>query len=125
MADQLSIYIVEDDDAVRDSMAMWLEAEGYVVHVFASCEAFLRAPRPDSRSCLVTDVNLPVMTGLQLLEQLEREGLSVPTIIMTGVPSRATASAAERIGAALIVKPFKPDDLFNCIQEKFAQREMC
>ncbi|HUZ73533.1 MAG TPA: response regulator [Stellaceae bacterium] len=101
------IYIVEDDDATRDSLALLLECEGLPCRSFASCEAFLGANPPLEGACLVLDVHMLGMTGLELLSQLRRRAQTVPAIIITGQISPAILQQAAAARAVTVIeKPF-------------------
>jgi two-component system CheB/CheR fusion protein len=111
-AERPTIFVVDDDEALRTSMRDLLEAEGRVVEVYVSSEAFLVAYRRGRRGCLVADVRLPGMSGLELLEQLRKEGDALPTIMLTGHGDVPTAVRAMEVGAAgFIEKPVRPDVL--------------
>ena len=75
------IHVVDDDEAMRDSMTWLLEGEGYQVACFDSAEAFLKAYRRDMRGCLVLDVRMPEMSGLELHEKLDSLGSQLPVIL--------------------------------------------
>jgi two-component system, LuxR family, response regulator FixJ len=81
-------YVVDDDDAVRDSIRMLLESQGFTVCTYASGWSFLREARANRNSCLVVDVNMPGMNGLELLDQLRRDGIMVPAIVVYGAVRR-------------------------------------
>ena len=110
------IYVVDDDEAMRDSMTWLLEGEGYVVACFDSAESFLRARRDDMRGCLILDVRMPEMSGLELHEKLETLGSQLPVIFVTGhgdVPM--AVSALQRGACDFIEKPFHNEDLLSRI----------
>ncbi|MGO8914285.1 MAG: response regulator transcription factor [Stellaceae bacterium] len=109
------IYVIDDDDAVRDSLRALLECEGFTAVDFASCAAFLRHAPLQSRDCLVLDLHMPGMGGLELLERLRRDGIITAAILMTGRPDPAIAQAAARAGAPLLEKPFRVGDLLRAI----------
>lgn len=101
------IYIVEDDDATRESLRLLLECENLATQTFASCEEFLRADPVLDGSCLVIDVHLPGMSGLDLLERVRTEGSQVPAIVVTGDASGPVRRRAIALGAAAVVeKPY-------------------
>ena len=78
------IHVVDDDEAMRDSMTWLLEGEGYQVACFDSAETFLKAYRRNMRGCLVLDVRMPEMSGLELHEKLDSLGSQLPVIFVTG-----------------------------------------
>jgi two-component system response regulator TtrR len=111
-----TIYVVDDDEAMRDSMTWLLEGEGYVVACFDSAENFLKARHDDMRGCLVLDVRMPEMSGLELHEKLDALGSQLPVIFVTGhgdVPM--AVSALQRGACDFIEKPFHNEDLLSRI----------
>ncbi len=111
-----TIYVVDDDEAMRDSMTWLLEGEGYVVACFDSAESFLKARRDDMRGCLILDVRMPEMSGLELHEKLDTLGSELPVIFVTGhgdVPM--AVSALQRGACDFIEKPFHNEDLLSRI----------
>lgn len=112
------IYIVEDDSAARDSLRLLLEAKSLETRDFASAEAFLDEPRlPDGSDCLVVDVHMPGMSGLDLVEELRRRGDQMAVIVMTGQPSDRNTARSQAAGAlAVLEKPFEPLKIISLIQ---------
>ena len=84
MTETQTIYIVDDDEAMRDSMTWLLEGEGYHVACFDSAERFLQSRRDNMRGCLILDVRMPTMSGLELHEKLDAFGSRLPVIFVTG-----------------------------------------
>jgi FixJ family two-component response regulator len=78
------VYIVDDDDAMRDSLRWLLESAGYRVSSYCSAERFLAAYKPDHGSCLVLDVRMSGISGLELQQELNRRGTTLPIIFVTG-----------------------------------------
>ena len=116
MLDQ-TIYVVDDDEAMRDSMTWLLEGEGYRVSCFDSAEAFLGARHDSMRGCIVLDVRMPEMSGLELQERLDTLGSRLPIIFITGhgdVPM--AVSALQRGACDFIEKPFHNEDLLSRIE---------
>ena len=112
-----TIYVVDDDEAMRDSMTWLLEGEAYRVTCFDSAESFLKAWRNDMHGCLVLDVRMPEMSGLELQEKLDSLGSQLPVIFVTGhgdVPM--AVSALQRGACDFIEKPFHNEDLLSRIQ---------
>jgi len=115
------IYVVDDDEAMRDSMNWLLEGEGYAVACFESGEHFLAAYRDDMRGCLVLDVRMPEMSGLELHEHLADRGSALPVIFVTGHGDVPMAVGALQRGACdFIEKPFHNEDLLARIQRALA-----
>jgi FixJ family two-component response regulator len=108
---QGTVYVIDDHKAVRDAIRVLLEAEGFSVIDFASASEFLQCPREIGRGCIVTDVQMPGMNGLQLIEGVRGRDKSVPIIVITGHPVAAVRTAVEEAEAVLLVKPFAPAEL--------------
>ncbi|KMO30275.1 response regulator, partial [Methylobacterium aquaticum] len=106
MPDDLLVHVVDDDLAVRQSLAFLLASDGIPVRLHDSAVAFLEAvARPSG--CIVTDVRMPGLDGVELLRRLKARGEAVPVIVMTGHADVPLAVAAMREGAAdFIEKPF-------------------
>lgn len=102
------IHLIEDDFVLREEARGWFECVGWQVEDHLSAEAFLADPRPTAEACLVVDINLPRMNGLELLELLRSEGSLVPAIMLTGRSDAAAAIAAVKAGAADFIE--KPAD---------------
>jgi len=111
-----TIYVVDDDEVMRDSMTWLLEGEGYAVACFDSADSFLAFRRDDMRGCLILDVRMPEMSGLELHEKLDGLGSQLPVIFVTGhgdVPM--AVSALQRGACDFIEKPFHNEDLLSRI----------
>ena len=112
-----TIFVVDDDEAMRDSMTWLLEGEGYKVTCFDSAESFLNARREDMRACLVLDVRMPEMSGLELHEKLASLGSQLPIIFVTGHGDVPMAVAALQRGACdFIEKPFHNEELLSRVE---------
>ena len=112
------VYIIEDDEAVRDSLALLLSANGWRASPFESAQAFLAAdPEPDeAMACLLLDINLPGMNGVELQRRLREDGRHIPTVILTAQPDHHLAWEARRHGArAIISKPMDAIALLRTI----------
>jgi two-component system, LuxR family, response regulator FixJ len=109
-------YVIDDDEAVRHSICLVLELNGFSPRPYASGEEFLRDERPNRDSCLVIDMTMRGLTGLQVIEQLRQEMNSVPAILMTGNVKDQTRPLAARLGAAIIEKPFLPGELIEQVK---------
>jgi two-component system response regulator TtrR len=111
------IHVVDDDEAMRDSMSWLLEGEGYKVACYDSAGAFLAAWRSSLRGCIVLDVRMPEMSGLELQEKLDGIGSKLPVIFVTGHGDVPMAVGALQRGACdFIEKPFNDEDLLARIE---------
>ncbi|MBB6252447.1 response regulator transcription factor [Nitrospirillum iridis] len=111
------IAVLDDDAAVRDSLRFLLLASGYQVEAFSSPLDFLSSDAPSRCACLVVDVRMPELTGLEVQERLVSAGVGLPVIVMTGHGDVPLAVAAMKAGAVdFIEKPFEEETLLSSIQ---------
>jgi len=111
-------YVVDDDVSAREGVARLIRSAGMMTKTFASGEEFLAAPRPQTPSCLVLDLNLPGLSGLDLQQELSKLGDQVPIIFLTGHGDIATTVRALKAGAInFLTKPFEDEDLLNAIRQ--------
>ena len=111
-----TVFIVDDDAGVRDSLAMLLELKGFRTRTFAAAEAFLAEYRPEWPGCLVLDLRMPGMSGLELQADLARRGAPLPVIIVTAHGDVATTRSALKGGAVdFIEKPIDDEALVAAI----------
>ena len=123
-SEQLTVFVVDDDASVRDSIALMLGLAGYRTSVFADAEAFLAAWRDDWAGCVVADVRLPGLSGVELQDALKERGTALPFVIITAHGDVATARAAFRSQAVdFLEKPFDTVQLFAAIETAFALEE--
>jgi FixJ family two-component response regulator len=119
-----TVFVVDDDQAVRESLALLVQSVGIEAETFASAQAFLDAYRPDQRGCLITDIRMPGMSGLELQEQLCRDGVRIPVIVLTGHGDVPAAVRALKGGAVdFVEKPFNPQALLDLVQQAIARDE--
>lgn len=112
-----TVFIVDDDASVRDSLALFLSLRGYPTAVFACAEDFLGAYAPHWRGVAVLDIRMPGMSGLELQETLSRHPVRLPVIIITGHGDLAAARQAFRLQAVdFLEKPFDHDQLLQAIE---------
>ena len=112
------IYLVDDDEALRDSLVWLLESQGFKVAPFVSAEDFLRAWRPEFNGCLLLDVRMPGMSGLELHERLRARYCTLPVIFITGHGDVPMAVAALKKGAVdFIEKPFNDTELLRLVSQ--------
>jgi FixJ family two-component response regulator len=116
------VFIVDDDSSVRRSLARLVRAAGFDVETFASAREFLARSRHDGVSCLVLDVRMPDLTGLDLQEALAAAGQRVPIVFVTGYPD-ARARVAGMQGGAIdfLSKPVNDRDLLEAIERAVTQ----
>ena len=115
------VYVVDDDESIRRALTSLLQEVSIPVSTFPSAEAFIQALRPDSRGCLLLDVRMPGMSGLQLQQVLRERSVMLPTIILTGHADVPMAVSAMSAGAAgFVEKPFNPQELLDRIQDCLA-----
>lgn len=118
MQHDLTIFIVDDDPAVRDALGLLLGVRGYRTAMFASGEAFLQAWQAAWRGCLLIDIRMSGMDGLELQQELLRRGCALPMIIMSGHGDVSMARAAFRANAIdFLEKPFDDGKLIAAIDE--------
>jgi FixJ family two-component response regulator len=121
------VYIVDDDEPMRDSLVWLLESKGLRVEAYPSAEAFLARLRDDMHGCLVLDVRMPGMSGLELFERLAARGAGLPVIFVTGHGDVPMAVSAVKKGAVdFIEKPFNDEEMLRlvrqCLESDRAQR---
>jgi FixJ family two-component response regulator len=110
------IHVVDDDEAVRDSMQILLESYGFAVRDYASAVDFLAVNKTLPVGCLLLDLHMPGMTGLELLEILRARGFDCPVILVTGRSDSQLRERASRAGAiALLDKPVDDDLLLGAL----------
>lgn len=116
-----SIYIIDDSEEVRDSLAVLLESAGYRTRTFASALEFLGDVRPGWSGCVVADVRMPGMTGIELLKELTLRGIRLPVVIITAHADVPMAVASLKAGAVdFIEKPFRDDVLLASLKPALA-----
>jgi two-component system, LuxR family, response regulator FixJ len=117
-----SVYIVDDDSGVRSSIRVLMKSVGLAALPFPSAREFLEAYHPNSPGCLVLDIRMPGMSGLELQEALNERGAVIPVIFITGHGDIPMAVEAMRQGAFdFLQKPFRDQDLIDRIQSALAR----
>jgi two-component system, LuxR family, response regulator FixJ len=112
------VYLVDDDFSIRDSLSLLIESTGQAVRCFESADEFLNNFDPDQAGCLILDVRMPSMTGLELQEELARRDFAIPIIFISGHADVPDSSKAFRAGAVdYMEKPFDSDTLLKRMQE--------
>jgi len=118
------VYVLDDDTAVLHALERLVKSAGFDVRTFPSAFEFLAAPRPNRPSCLVVDVRMPGLSGLDLQESLATSGWSSPLIFITGHGTVPLSVRAMRAGAVdFLQKPFEDDEILDSIREAI-EREM-
>jgi len=114
------VAIVDDDQSIRDATSNLLQSAGFLTATFADAESFLTSSEPRA-ACLVADMRMPGMSGLQLHQHLIASGASIPTVLITAYPSDATRLRAREAGIdCCLAKPFAPDELLECVRRALA-----
>ncbi len=112
------VFVVDDDEAVREGISDLIHSMGYEVQNFASAEDFVQTYRPGRPACLLLDVRIPGMSGMELLSKLAEEKALIPTIIVTGHGDIPMAVQALKIGAVdFVEKPFREQDLWTKVKK--------
>ena len=117
------ISIVDDDESVREATKGLIRSLGYIAATFASAEEFLRSDRVQDTACLIADVQMPGMSGIELQSRLLAQGRRLPIIFITSFPetkARAQALAAGALG--YLSKPFSDEKLITHLDEALAMR---
>jgi two-component system response regulator FixJ len=113
-----TVFIVDDDAAVREGLSALLAAKRHRVESFASAEDFLAALKPDRAGCLVADIRMSGMSGMELQRELTRRGAPISTVIITGHGDVPLAVAALKAGAVdFLEKPFDSDAILASVDE--------
>ena len=113
-------YIVDDDEAIRTLWRWLMESNGIAVRTFASAAGFIESYQQDGPGCLVLDLRLPGMSGLELQEYLNQKGVEIPIVFVTGHGDIATAVSALKGGAVdFIQKPFSYREVVSIIEKAF------
>lgn len=111
------ISIIDDDEAMREAIKGLVKSMGYTVEAVASAQEFLSSRRVRRTSCLITDMQMPGMTGLELYQHLSTSGKPIPTILITAYPDNGVRERALAAGVVgYLSKPFEEDDLLVCIR---------
>lgn len=122
MGSETWIHVIDDDDAVRESLAFLLEIENLPTRVYDSAITFLDVIDRPSGGCIVTDVRMPEMSGIDLLREMKSRGLAMPVIVITGHGDVPLALEAMRAGAFdLLEKPFADERLLDSVRRALLQ----
>jgi two-component system, LuxR family, response regulator FixJ len=124
MADGVTIFVVDDDEDVRGSLQALLEAEGFAAEIFESAGAFLASNGPTRPGCLIADIRMPDMDGLELQEELVRRKALLPVIVVTGHGDVPLAVRAMKAGAIdFLEKPYDESVLLGSIRRALSEAQ--
>jgi two-component system response regulator FixJ len=116
-----TIFIVDDDPSVRDSLELLVESVGFDVKTYASAQEFLKSATPGATGCLILDIRMPGMSGLDLQERCASAGFFLPIIFITGHGTVPMSVRAMKAGAIdFLEKPFEEQDLLDAINRAIA-----
>jgi FixJ family two-component response regulator len=118
MENNETIFIIDDDKAVRRSLSLFLQSVGYQVETYESAEGFLEREKFDGAGCIILDVNMSGKSGLELQEELFKSGSELPIVFVTGKGNIQMSVNAIKKGAVnFLEKPFKEEDILNSVSE--------
>ena len=116
------VFIVDDDPLIRDSLEQLVKSVGLQVETFSSTQAFLDMELPDTPSCLILDIRMPGLSGLDLQDELVKRGISIPIIFITGHGTVPMSVRAMKAGAVdFLQKPFEDQELLDIINSAIEQ----
>ena len=116
------IFVVDDDGGARDSLRLLLECDGLEARKFASCEAFLNDGGAGEGDCLILDVHMPGMSGIELLETMRRRGDMLPVIVISGRADTATRNRARAaLALAVVEKPYQAEEVLDLVRLAMGQ----
>jgi FixJ family two-component response regulator len=122
LPEQPQISVVDDDQSFRDSMRRLLKSLNYAVAVFPSAAEFLASPKFAATACLVADVHMPAMTGIELYQHLIERGHAIPTILITAYPDDGVQERVLTLGVdCYLRKPLVEAVLIDCLQSAVAR----
>ena len=120
------VFVVDDDVSVRESLELLIRSAGWKPETFASAQAFLARPKPDVPSCLVLDVSLPDLNGLDLQKRIADDRVDMPIIFITGYGDIPMTVRAMKAGAVeFLTKPFDDDVLLSAIRNAIDRSRVC
>jgi FixJ family two-component response regulator len=118
------ISVVDDDESVRSATIDLLNSVGFDCEAFESAEAYLRSERVGRASCLILDITMPGLSGLELQRQLVHSGYSIPIIFITAFPEQRTLAQAMQAGAiCYLPKPYSDGTLIDCVRRALNDRQ--
>ena len=118
MTSEAIVFVIDDDESIRESLKSLIRSVGLRVETFASAQEFLQSERPDAPACLILDVRMPGLSGLDLQRELTEANIHIPIIFITGHGDIPTSVRAMKAGAVeFLTKPFRDQDLLDAIQQ--------
>jgi len=118
MENNETIFIIDDDKAVRRSLSLFLQSVGYQVETYESAEGFLEREKFDGAGCIILDVNMSGKSGLELQEELIKSGSELPIVFVTGKGNiKMSVNAIKKGAVNFLEKPFKEEDILNSVSE--------
>ena len=119
------VFVVDDDQSVREGIQSLLTSAGFSVDTFPTAKMFLSHPRPDRPACVILDVRMPGLSGLDLQRELTKIGVSIPIIFVTGHGNvRMTAQAMKAGAVEFLTKPFREQELIDAVRESIDRDRM-
>lgn len=120
-----NLLVVDDEEVIRDVCAQILEAEGYKVTTASSGKEALHLMSENKFDAVVTDIMMPDMSGLDLLEVIRSTNMDISSVVITGLGTFDMATQSDRLGAReFVVKPFTPDELSRAVRKALAERKL-
>jgi two-component system, LuxR family, response regulator FixJ len=117
VSDKPVVHVIDDDEAMRDSMAFMLEMQGFEARLHDSATRFLEIAATAEAGCIVTDVRMPGMTGLELIRALKARGIGMPVVVMTGHGDVPLAVEAMKAGVVdFVEKPFSDEVMVRAVR---------
>jgi len=118
------VAIVDDDRSIRNATQNLLKSAGFSTATFEDAESFLGSASRAAAACLVADMRMPGMTGLELYQALVASGEGIPTVIITAHPEELAQARAREAGiTCYLTKPFAPDELLECVRDALAKSQ--
>jgi FixJ family two-component response regulator len=122
MPERPLVAIVDDDKSIRDATRNLLQAAGFSTATFGSPRSFLQSARGRGAACLVADVRMPGMSGLEMYHELVASGAPIPAVLITAYPEDSVRARAKEAGiVCCLSKPFAPEELLGCIRAALAR----
>lgn len=116
MEQNATVHVIDDDDSMRRAVSALLRSVGIASQTYESCSAFLAASLPDTPACMLLDVRMPGMSGLDFQQQLSSHGIHLPVIMITGFGDIPMSVQAMKAGAVdFLTKPFRDQDLLDAV----------